>query len=153
MVKMPLLSLLIWGMLSLGLVNPVFANGISWNSLTPKEQLFLKNFHGQWDSFSLEKQKLLKQRANFSEKQWENIKHFYNKWRKLSQSKRAKLIKVIHAYKRKSPATRQRLRKMQQWVNSLPPSIQQKLKDKWRTMNVEQRKAYVQQLKQKYPIH
>ncbi|HHC74541.1 MAG TPA: DUF3106 domain-containing protein, partial [Thiothrix sp.] len=98
MVKMPLLSLLIWGVLSLGLVNPVFANGISWNSLTPKEQLSLQNFRDQWDSFSLNQQQSLKQRANFSEQQWENIKHFYKKWQQLSQSKRGKLVKVIRSY-------------------------------------------------------
>lgn len=136
----------------LGVVAPASANSTTWDKLSAKEKKFLQKFHSKWHSFSPQKRKLLKQRANLSKAQWNNIKKFYRKWRKLPKSKRQKLIKVIRDYKKQSPAKKKRLRKMQKWVNSLPPDIRRKFKRKWKTMSEKQLKAYVKQLKEQYPL-
>lgn len=129
------------------------ANSASWDQLSAKEKRFLQKYHDKWDTFSSNKRKLLKQRANLSNAQWQNIKSFFRKWQKLSKAKKQRLKKVIRNYKKQSPSKKKRLRKMQKWVNSLPPNIRATLKSPaWKEKSPQERKAYINELKKKYPL-
>lgn len=135
------------------LFSPVaLADSPKWKDLSDKEKKALHKHKDKWDKLSKSEKKSLQTWVTIPPAQWKKMKIKFTQWKKLSPAKRKQLIKTIRDYRtNNSKAKKERLRKWQKWVNSLPTPVRNELKQAWKKMSRKERKAYVEKLKKKYP--
>ena len=128
------------------------ADSFSWDSLSNAEKKSLKNYKSKWNSFSKAEKRSLKKWSKIPPAKWKRMKLKYRQWKSLTPAQRRSLEKKIKRYKASTTKEKRvRLRKWQEWVNSLPPTVRTKFKQAWRVMSKKERRAYYHKLKKKYP--
>lgn len=66
------------------------------------------------------------------------------RWQNLSPEERRLVLQGIRRYRNADPETRARLRDIFEHMSTLPPSERKALREKWRALSPEQRRAWMQ---------
>ena len=130
--------------------SQVMADTVKWSELTPTEQNVLQPFAGEWDGFPEARQKTLRRWAAISPEERERIKQRYTQWKQLDSNQQKAISEQLQRYKAMSPDKRARIQAWHKWVKTLPQAEQDKLVQVWSSLSNAQRKAYLQDLRQRY---
>jgi len=141
---------LLMGIMILMLGKQVCAEPVPWDALGSNEQAVLKPFEHTWGSIPDSKQQTLRRWAAKSPDERARIKQRYNEWRQLPPVRQQQIIRELSRYRQMPADKRARLEAWHQWVRRLPVTEQQKLHDVWPTLSEPQRKAYMQDLQNRY---
>jgi hypothetical protein len=101
----------------------------SWSQLDAQRQTDLQPFADRWDRMPASRRVQILER--------------YERWQRLPPEQREALRDGLANYQRMSPEQRQKIRDSMHVIRTLPPDQRHALRQRWRAMTPEQRKAWL----------
>ena len=126
------------------------AGPVGWGALSGDEQAVLQPFEATWGGIPDAKQQTLRRWAAKPPDERARIKQRYREWRQLPAIRQQQIIRELGRYRQMPADKRARIKAWHQWVKQLPAAERQKLHEIWLTLPEPQRRAYMQDLQNKY---
>ncbi|KFL36760.1 DUF3106 domain-containing protein [Arenimonas donghaensis] len=104
-----------------------------WDELTPEQQKLLVRLKDEWDTLP-------------ASRRVQALEHAQRRarWEAMSPEQRERIRKGMRNYRDLSPAQRQQMREAMRVMRGLPAEERQALADKWRSLDPEQRRAWLE---------
>lgn len=127
---------------------------IPWQQLTQEEQQVLNKFGDRWDQLPPERQQRLlngaRQWSNMDSDQRSQARQRFQQWQQMKPDEQARLRERFDRFRQLPPEQREAIRNARQWFRSLPPARRQELREQWRNMSPDERRAFRRQLRKEY---
>jgi Protein of unknown function (DUF3106) len=127
---------------------------IPWQQLTQEEQQVLNKFGDRWDQLPPERQQRLlngaRQWSKMNSDERAQARQRFQQWQQMKPDEQARLRERFDRFRQLPPEQREAIRNARQWFRSLPPARRQELREQWRNMSAEERRALRHQLRKEY---
>lgn len=121
---------------------------LAWSSLDAEQQRLLQPLQGQWSQMRPERQHRLAERARrwatLPPQRQQQIHQRLTRWAAMTPEQRRAWRENARAFHDLTPAERARVREAFQRFRALPPEQREALREKWRSINPQQRKQWLQ---------
>src|SRR5579875_3441248 len=121
---------------------------IAWSQLAPQQQQMLAPLQGQWNSLPPGQQqhfaKQAEKWASMPPQRQDRIRARLQRWADMTPEQRQQMRENARAFRNMSPAERAKVRAAFERFQALPPAQRKALREKWRSMNPEQRRQWLQ---------
>lgn len=104
----------------------------AWDQLSDQQRQYLARFEGEWDRLPASRRVLALERAERRAR-----------WDAMSPEQREKIRKGMRHYRDLAPEQREKLRQAMRVVRALPEAEREALMQRWRAMDPEQRRAWL----------
>lgn len=105
----------------------------SWDELSPKQQKLLARHEAEWDTLPASRRVHALERAERRAR-----------WEAMPPEQRERVRRGMRIYRDLSPAQREQMRESLRVMRGLPAEERQVLADRWRAMDPEQRRAWLE---------
>lgn len=104
-----------------------------WDELAPEQQKHLARLKDKWDTLP-------------ASRRVQALEHAQRRarWEAMTPEQRERIRKGMRNYRDLSPAQREQMREAMRVMRSLPAEERQALADKWRSLDPEQRRAWLE---------
>lgn len=105
----------------------------AWDELTPEQRKHLARHEGEWDTLP-------------ASRRVQALEHAQRRarWEAMTPEQRDRIRKGMRNYRDLSPAQREQMREAMRVMRGLPAQERQALADKWRSLDPEQRRAWLE---------
>jgi CHASE3 domain sensor protein len=127
---------------------------IPWQQLNQQDQQILQRFSDRWDELPADRQQRLlngaRQWANMNQEERQQAQQRFQQWRQLPPDQQQRLRERFQRFRQLPPEQREAIRNARQWFQTLPPERRKEMREKWRNMSPDERRAFRRQLRKEY---
>jgi hypothetical protein len=128
--------------------------GVPWNQLSVEEQTVLQRFGDKWDQLSPRRQERLLKGARkwsaMSPEQRQEAQHRFRQWQTMPDEQREQLRERFQRFRDLPPEEREAVRQARRWFKSLPEERRKELKEQFKGMSPQEKRAYREQLRRQW---